>query len=101
MTTETLNLTRIVESLRQQLPELQQTYQITELGIFGSYVRGQQHSDSDLDMLISFQEPPSLLGFLRLENELSDQLGIKVDLVMRDTLKPTISSYILDEVIFV
>jgi predicted nucleotidyltransferase len=68
------------------------------LGVFGSYVRGDQRSDSDLDLLVEFQEPPSLFQFIRLENELSDALGIDVDLVMKSALKPAIGRHILEEV---
>jgi hypothetical protein len=61
-------------------------------------VRGDQRSDSDLDLLVEFREPPSLFQFIRLENELSDVLGIDVDLVMKSALKPAIGRSILHEV---
>lgn len=69
--------------------------------MFGSYVRQQQHVGSDVDLLVTFVEPPSLIQFIELENELSDRLGIKVDLVMRDALKPAIGQRILNEVVLV
>ena len=69
------------------------------MGIFGSHVRQEQHSDSDLDVLVTFSETPSLLKFIALENYLSDLLGVKVDLVMQDALKPNIGPHILREVI--
>jgi hypothetical protein len=69
--------------------------------VFGSYVRQQQHVGSDVDLLVTFVEPPSLIQFIELENELSDRLGIKVDLVMRDALKPAIGQRILNEVVLV
>jgi uncharacterized protein len=89
----------IVQHLRQQLPKLMQRYHVQSLGVFGSYVRGQQHDASDLDLLVTFDEPPSLLQFIELENELADTLGVKVDLVMRDALKPAIGRRILSEVV--
>lgn len=92
---------QIIEQLRQQLPVLAARYHIQSLGVFGSYVRQQQRADSDFDVLVSFHETPSLLQFIELENELSHQLGIKVDLVMRDALKPVIGRRILSEVISV
>jgi uncharacterized protein len=61
------------------------------------YVRAEQGRDSDLDILITYREIPSLLGFIALENYLSDQLGVKVDLVMKDSLKPKIGQRILRE----
>ncbi len=92
-------LPKIVEQLRQQLPSLTERYRVQSLGVFGSYVRRQQHTDSDIDVLVTFAEPPSLLQFIELEHELTDTLGIKVDLVMRDALKPTIGRRILNEVV--
>ncbi len=92
-------LPKIVEQLQQQLLRLTERYHVQSLGVFGSYVRRQQHMDSDIDVLVTFEEPPSLLQFIELENELTDTLGIKVDLVMRDALKPTIGRRILNEVV--
>jgi len=68
------------------------------LGIFGSYVRDEDKPGSDLDLLVEFQEPPTLFEFIRLENELSTLLGVNVDLVMKSALKPAIGRRILEEV---
>ncbi len=92
-------LPQIVQQLRQQLPALAERYRVRSLGVFGSYVRQEQHAASDLDLLVTFEEPPSLLQFITLENELSDMLGIQVDLVMRDALRPTIGRHILSDVV--
>jgi len=78
---------------------LTEQYNVATLEVFGSYVRHKQRKDSDLDILITFSKPPSLLKFVRLENYLSDQLGVKVDLVMKDSLKPAIGKNILREVV--
>ena len=86
------------EKLRQQLPFLAVDYRVKSLGLFGSYVRKEQHKKSDLDILIEFHEAPSLLRFIELENFLSDMLGVKIDLVMKDALKPRIGQRILEEV---
>ncbi|MBW2369775.1 MAG: nucleotidyltransferase family protein [Deltaproteobacteria bacterium] len=88
----------IRQKLHQQLPLLKNRYQLESLGIFGSYVRNEQTTLSDLDLLLSFQEPPGLLKFIEMENYLSDLLGVKVDLVMQDALKPRIGERILREV---
>jgi predicted nucleotidyltransferase len=87
------------EILGQQLPSLRQRYHVDSLGLFGSYVRHENRPDSDLDILVTFSETPSLLRLIELENLLSDLLGIKVDLVMRDALKPQIGPRILAEVV--
>ena len=78
----------------------QERYKVSELGIFGSYVRQEQTENSDLDLLVEFSETPSLLKFINLENYLSDNLGVKVDLVHKKGLKPRIGERILAEVIY-
>lgn len=92
-------LNNIKNRLRSYKPFLQEQYKIKEIGVFGSFVRGEQKKKSDLDILVDFYEPISLLNFIRLENHLSKYLGIKVDLVMKDALKPRIGSHILKEVV--
>jgi len=78
---------------------LAERYSVEKLEIFGSYVRSEQKKDSDLDVLVTFKEDPSLLTYIAIENYLSDLLGIKVDLVMKDSLKPKIGQQILREAI--
>ncbi|MDI9591316.1 MAG: nucleotidyltransferase family protein [Acidobacteriota bacterium] len=96
------HLPRLLDELRARLPDLQDRYGVLSLGVFGSYARGQQKADSDLDVLVEFDDRPlSLFDFVRLENELSDALGIKVDLVERRALKPHIGQHILAEVIVI
>ncbi|MGD1850611.1 MAG: nucleotidyltransferase family protein, partial [Cyanophyceae cyanobacterium] len=86
--------------LTQYLPQLRENYGITRLGIFGSYQRGEQRPDSDLDILVEYdpERRYGLLTFCTIENELSDRLGVIVDLVMKEGLKPRIGDRILSEV---
>lgn len=93
------DLTSIHMKLSQLYPVLREKYHVASLGIFGSYARREQRPDSDLDLLVSFSAPLSLLRFIELENYISDSLGVKVDLVLQDALKPTIGKRILSEVI--
>jgi hypothetical protein len=58
-----------------------------KVGIFGSYARGDNKKDSDIDILVKFKESPSLLTLIKLENDLSEILGVKVDLVTTGALK--------------
>lgn len=87
--------------LAQLKPKLEQEYPISELGIFGSYARGEQESDSDLDILVAFDKPVTLFDLVRLENELAEVLGIEVDLVTKDSLKPRIETRIRDDLVTV
>ena len=79
------------------LPTLRGQYRVHTLEVFGSFVRGEERADSDLDLLVTFEEVPTLFRFVALENDLTDTLGIKVDLVMKDSLRPNIGKYILEE----
>jgi len=85
--------------LRNHLPEIRKRYGVRSLGIFGSFVRGEQQTRSDLDVLVEFDRAPTLFGFIDLGDYLTDLLGVKVDLVMKSALKPTIGSFILAEVV--
>ena len=82
-------------------PEVEEKFKVKSIGLFGSYVRGEQKDTSDLDILVDFYEPISLFRFVELEDFLSQRLGVKVDLVMRDALKPRIKDSILNEAIYV
>lgn len=93
-------LEEIKNNLQNQKPTLAAKYKVKEIGIFGSYVRGEQQPQSDLDVLVDFEEYPSLLEFVGIEDELSERLGVKVNLVMKSGLKPRIGQRILREVVY-
>ena len=97
------SIQEIKEILEKHKEELEGKYKVKEIGIFGSYVRGEQKGKSDLDILVEFEEDAelSLLDVVGLEIELSDLLGVKVDLVEKKSLKPYIGQYILREVIYI
>ena len=87
--------------LREHLPELNEQYGVSYLGLFGSYLRGEERKDSDLDVLVAFDRIIDLLEFVALQRELGDLLGVDVDLVMKSALKPRIGKRILAEVVTV
>jgi predicted nucleotidyltransferase len=93
------SLDQIIQNLRRMMPELTSTYGVQTLGLFGSFVHGAQNQRSDLDLLVDFKRVPTLFQFIRLEKDLKEKLGIKVDLVMKTALKPNIGRQILREVI--
>jgi len=96
------SLDRIKGILKKHEKELKEKYGIKEIGIFGSYLRGEAKEESDLDILVEFKPDAkiSLLEFVKLENYLSDLLEVKVDLVEKSALKPRIGKQILSEVIY-
>ena len=93
-------LDEIKQGLLLHKAVLQERYKFKELGVFGSYVRKEQTEASDVDVLVEFSETPSLLKFINLENYLSDNLGVKVDLVHKRGLKPRLGERILAEVVY-
>lgn len=96
------NIEEIKKKIEKLKPSLKEKFKVKSIGIFGSYIRGEEKKGSDLDILIEFEESAdlSLLDFIGLENYLSEELGVKVDLVEKSALKPRIGKCILEEVIY-
>ncbi|MCI5177762.1 MAG: DNA polymerase beta [Candidatus Electrothrix sp. AW3_4] len=94
------SLDAVKHRLAEQKSLLKNKYKIIRLGIFGSYIRGEQQSGSDVDVLIDYDKAPSLIELIEIENMLSDLLGLKVDLVTSKGLKPQLRQRILDEVVY-
>ena len=101
MAAKTMTLADIKQTLQIQKSHLYEQYGVTEIGVFGSYVRGEQRPDSDIDILIELERPPkiSLMGLVGLELYLSDLLGIKVDIAIKKNLRKRIGRRILQEVV--
>ncbi len=89
----------IIEKLRKNKPVVEKKYGVKNLEVFGSYIRGEQKKGSDLDILVEFHRTIDLFKYIELENFLSKKIGVKVDLVMKDTLKPRIKDRILKETV--
>jgi hypothetical protein len=92
---------QLLQVLQAHLPALAERHRVQSLALFGSYVRGEQGPNSDLDALVTFSSPPTLLQFVALERHLAGLLGVQVDLVMRNALKPNIGQRILEEAVAV
>lgn len=90
----------IETALKQLKPSLAEKFKVKEIGIFGSFVRGEGFGRSDVDILVEFSEP---IGweFIDLKDFLSEVLGIEVDLVTAGALKPQMKDKILKEVAYV
>jgi predicted nucleotidyltransferase len=91
----------IKELLHRNKEALREQYGLKEIGIFGSYVRGEQGAESDLDILIELEKPIGFVRFMKLERALSELLGIQVEMVTKKALKPHIGKRILQEVRYV
>jgi predicted nucleotidyltransferase len=78
---------QIINILRDQKKSLEQKYPISELALFGSYARGDNHEHSDIDILVDFNDRIGI-EFISLAHELEDIFHTKVDLVSRKGIKP-------------
>ena len=87
--------------LEREKEELKEKYQVKELGIFGSYARGEAGEGSDIDILVEFEVAPGLLKFIELEEHLSELLGLEVDLVRKKSIRKELRDSILEEVVMI
>lgn len=96
-----MTLTDIKNKLITLKPELHERFGVSEIGVFGSWVRGDQKETSDIDVLVDFDREISLFDILELEEHLGEVFGCKVDLVPRDSLRKYIGQHITAEVQYV
>jgi uncharacterized protein len=83
------NLLQLIEMCRQN--------DVSMVGIFGSMARGEAKKDSDIDLIVRFSKRKSLLALVRMERELTESLGYKVDLLTESSISPYMRDRVLDE----
>lgn len=93
-------LEELKEIIEQHKQELDQKFKVKNIAIFGSYTRGEQTKESDIDVLVEFKEPVGFL-FFHLADFLEEILGVKVDLVTPDAIKPNRRKYIIEDLTYV
>jgi predicted nucleotidyltransferase len=90
-----------IEGIKRRLyslkKKLHKEYGVSNIEVFGSYVRGEQHEDSDLDVLVEFDRRVDLLDVSGLQILLSEYLGMKVDVVLKRSLRHELKAIILNE----
>lgn len=91
----------IAKRLKDIDHQLNRDFGVSKIGVFGSYARGEEKGDSDIDVLVEFNRPVNLFEFSHLKRFLTDQLGIRVDLVTPGALKPLIKDKILKSVAYI
>ena len=89
----------IKKIINQHRQELEERFKIKSIAIFGSYVRGEQKEGSDVDIMVEFVEPMSLLHIVSVENYLSDILRVKVDVVPIKNIRKELKDTILKEAV--
>ncbi len=80
------------QTMTQQIAEYFKTQPVLKAWLFGSYSRGEQRADSDVDLLVKFDRsiPIGLFAYVRIHRELEEILGCKVDLIEEGTLRPAV-----------
>ena len=91
---------QILKTLARDKPEFQKRFKVSKMALFGSYARGDQQPDSDVDILVEV-DPSIGLDFVTLANQIEKILGINVDLVSSRAVKPLAMKYIEPELIYV
>jgi predicted nucleotidyltransferase len=97
MSIEPLTRETILEILNRHADEIRHRFAVRQLGLFGSHLRQQARSDSDVDILVDF-ETPTFDNYMDLKFYLETLLGREVDLVMTESVKPRLKPLILAEV---
>lgn len=92
-------LSPILCRLRKALPDLRRRYPVGRIAVFGSRARGTNRPDSDLDLLVEWSGPVSLLDYAGLRAELEELTGQRVELTNRELLKPALAPSILGEAV--
>lgn len=87
----------VVRMMRDALPELSARYGFLHLDLFGSFARNESRSESDVDLLVTFQGEPTFARYMGLKEDLEMLVGRKVDLVTAAGLKPRIREAVLAE----
>lgn len=95
-----LTLKDIEKTLKRIKPFLTVKYHVSKIGFFGSYTTGNQHENSDIDILVEFSKPIGW-NYFTLEKYLEDSFGTKVDLVTKNALKKQLKNTILKQVQYV
>ena len=92
-------IAEIQNTITEAKDEIRGRYKAEIKGIFGSYARGDFHADSDLDLLVDFDEGADLFDLVGLQQFLEDKLGCRVDLVSRRSLREELRTSVLNEMI--
>lgn len=93
-----MTLTDIKNKLTALKPELHERFGVSEIGVFGSWVRGEQKETSDIDVLVDFDKPVDLFDLMELQEFLEEVFDRKIDIALKRSLKKYIGQYILAEV---
>jgi predicted nucleotidyltransferase len=86
-----------LEDITPKIVKILRKNDVAKAGLFGSYARGEDKKNSDIDILVELDEGLNLLDYIRIKHELEDETGKNIDLVEYSTIKPIIRDQILSE----
>ena|SRR6266511_5601467 len=97
-----MTIEEIISLLRKNRTFLKETFGVTRIGIFGSFVRGEQTSSSDVDMVVEMaKDKKNIHSFLKLKRFLENETARRIDLGFEHSLKPAIREKIMKQIIYV
>jgi len=98
-----ITLEEVKKILKEHKAEVSRKYRVNEIGIFGSFVRGEQKNRSDIDILVEFEPRniPGLIMLSEMERYLQRLLKKKVDVVIKSGIRPELKKGILKEVVYI
>lgn len=88
-----------IETIKKKALSILKENDVGFAAVFGSYAKGQATEKSDIDLMIKFSKPKSLIDLVSLEGQLSDLLGIKVDLITEKAISPYLKEEIFSTLI--
>lgn len=94
------NIEKVMKTINELKEQIKNQYKAEVVGMFGSYIRGEQKEGSDIDILVEFFKGADLFHFVGLSLFLEEKLGLKVDVVPYDTIREELKENILKEAIY-
>jgi len=97
-----MHIEEVKTKLVEQKTDMRKTFHVKKIGIFGSFVQNKQTKRSDVDILVEFEKGhKDFFNYIRLKYHLEASLGRKVDLVIKEAVKPRLKDRIFNEVVYV
>jgi predicted nucleotidyltransferase len=97
-----MNITEAKKILEEQREVLRERFHVIDVGIFGSFIKGEETALSDIDILVTFEKGhKDFFNYMRMKNYLGELIGLEVDLVIKEAVKPGLREKIFHEVEYV
>ena len=94
-----MNLEEIIKILKNLKPLLKSKYKVNEIGIFGSWVQNQQNENSDIDLLVDFENNADMFDLIGLSIFLEEKLEYPVDIIPKNALRKELQQNVFSQLI--